>query len=65
MNTPELPRPLWRKSTYSGGDEGECIELAPLDGRVGIRDSKNPSAGHLTLTRQTFAALITRLAARP
>ncbi|MER6813757.1 DUF397 domain-containing protein [Spirillospora sp. NPDC000708] len=54
----------WRKSSYSGGDEGECVEVADLNGHVGVRDSKNPDAGHLTLTRRDFAALLTRLAQR-
>ncbi|MFB4303310.1 DUF397 domain-containing protein [Actinomadura sp. NTSP31] len=52
----------WRKSTHSGGNEGECVEVADLDGHIGVRDSKNPAAGHLTLTRRDFTALLTRLA---
>ena len=51
----------WRKSTHSGGDEGECVEVADLNGHVGVRDSKNPDAGHLTLTRRDFADLLARL----
>ncbi|MEU9842514.1 DUF397 domain-containing protein [Actinomadura sp. NPDC048032] len=61
MTTP----PYWRKSTHSGPDEGECIEVADLDGHIGIRDSKNPAAGHLTLTRQRFTSLLVHLASRP
>ena len=40
----------WRKSSYS--TEGEaCVEIAHADGSpvVGIRDSKKPTAGHLTV----------------
>ncbi|HEU5025831.1 MAG TPA: DUF397 domain-containing protein [Spirillospora sp.] len=51
----------WRKSTHSGADEGNCVEVADLDGQVGVRDSKAPAAGHLTLTRQDFAALLAQL----
>ncbi|MFB4303311.1 DUF397 domain-containing protein [Actinomadura sp. NTSP31] len=65
MNTPQLPRVHWRKSTHSGADEGNCIEVADLEGHIGVRDSKNPAAGHLTLTRRNFAALLTRLASQP
>ncbi|MBO2459317.1 DUF397 domain-containing protein [Actinomadura violacea] len=61
MSTPALIQPAWRKSSHSGGNEGNCVELADLDGRVGVRDSKNPTAGHLTLTRHEFAALLTHL----
>jgi hypothetical protein len=46
----EFGHSQWRKSTFSG-TEGECVEIAHADGSpvVGIRDSKNPTAGHLTL----------------
>jgi hypothetical protein len=61
MNTREPGRTHWRKSSHSGGDEGNCVEIADLDGRIGVRDSKNPEAGHLTLTRQGFADLLAQL----
>ncbi|MBO2459311.1 DUF397 domain-containing protein [Actinomadura sp. LCR2-06] len=32
--------------------------MGGLGGRVGIRDSKNPDAGHPTLSRRGFAALL-------
>ncbi|POM27157.1 hypothetical protein BTM25_15680 [Actinomadura rubteroloni] len=49
----------WRKSSRSEGSvNGACVELAGLSGVVGVRDSKNPDAGHLTLPRETFAALV-------
>ncbi|MFD0689047.1 DUF397 domain-containing protein [Actinomadura fibrosa] len=60
MSTSGLPQPRWRKSSHSGAHEGECVEVADLNGRVGIRDSKNPAAGQLTLTRQHFTALLAR-----
>lgn len=60
MNTPDLTQPTWRKSSHSGGHEGDCVEIADLNGHVGIRDSKNPDSGHLVLTRRNFAALLSR-----
>ncbi|WP_040791522.1 DUF397 domain-containing protein [Nocardia paucivorans] len=40
----------WFKSSYSGGND-ECVEVAWLgDGRVGIRDSKNPVGPALVFT---------------
>ncbi|MEO3765132.1 DUF397 domain-containing protein [Streptomyces sp. B8F3] len=52
----------WVKSTYSGGEGGECIEWAPeharVTGEVLVRDSKDPHGPHLTLTRDGFAALV-------
>jgi hypothetical protein len=38
----------WRKSSHSGTEEHTCVELAKLDVSVGIRDSVDPDAGHLT-----------------
>ncbi|WP_067636291.1 DUF397 domain-containing protein [Actinomadura latina] len=65
MRAPELTQSIWRKSSYSGGNEGNCVEIADLNDRVGIRDSKNPTAPHLTVTRQGFAALLTHLTSQP
>ncbi|TDD79817.1 DUF397 domain-containing protein [Actinomadura rubrisoli] len=62
MNTPEPPQTRWRKSTHSGANEGECVEIADLNGHIGIRDSKTPHSGHLTLTRRNFTTLLTHLA---
>jgi hypothetical protein len=39
--TPETGRVRWRKSSRSGGTNGNCVELAHTLGAV--RDSKNPT----------------------
>ncbi|GAA1157179.1 hypothetical protein GCM10009654_11340 [Streptomyces hebeiensis] len=31
----------WRKSTYSGGSNGDCLEVADGHPTVPVRDSKN------------------------
>ncbi|MDQ3405282.1 MAG: DUF397 domain-containing protein [Actinomycetota bacterium] len=55
----------WRKSTFSGDGGtggGECVEAAWLDGgRFGLRDSKNPDAGTLTLPHTGMTALLTKI----
>ncbi|TWP50626.1 DUF397 domain-containing protein [Lentzea tibetensis] len=43
----------WRKSSYSGGQESDCLEVAP--GRV--RDSKNPGPV-LDFSRTAFAGFV-------
>lgn len=50
----------WRKSSYSGQD-GKCVELAGLPGRIAVRDSKNPDGPALAFTRQEIAALFDRI----
>ncbi|WP_339154937.1 DUF397 domain-containing protein [Actinomadura luteofluorescens] len=51
----------WRKSSYSGGANDEhCVELGRLARGVGIgvRDSKDPDGGYLTLSGVQFACLV-------
>lgn len=53
--------PVWRKSSRSGSGAGggqDCVEVAALAEGCGIRDSKAPDAGHLTLSAENFAQLI-------
>jgi predicted metal-dependent enzyme (double-stranded beta helix superfamily) len=48
----------WRKSSHSGTQEGDCVELVDLGTTVGIRDSKMPHADHLILPTEGFARLV-------
>lgn len=45
----DLSGAAWRKSTYSGGNGGQCVQVAAIPGRrdetgriCAVRDSKNP-----------------------
>ncbi|MFF0445530.1 DUF397 domain-containing protein [Streptomyces sp. NPDC004609] len=50
----------WSKSTYSGDNGGDCVEVASgLTNVVAVRDSKNPSGPHLHLTPSAFTGLLT------
>jgi Domain of unknown function (DUF397) len=35
----------WRKSSYSGGSGGNCVEVADQAGRVLVRDTKEKGTG--------------------
>jgi hypothetical protein len=52
----------WKKSSYSSGTGGNCVEVAalPTGGRA-IRDSKNPTGGMLLLTPTQWRDLATSL----
>jgi hypothetical protein len=57
----------WRKSSHSGGiSDQQCVELGrlALGSGIGVRDSKDPDAGHLTLTGAQFADLVAVLKRR-
>ena len=36
----------WRKSSYSGGQGGNCVEVAERDGMILVRDTKDPGHVH-------------------
>jgi hypothetical protein len=46
----DLTRAEWRKSTKSGGNGGNCVEVARnLPSVVAVRDSKDPHGPKLTV----------------
>ncbi|WP_405140097.1 DUF397 domain-containing protein [Sphaerisporangium sp. NBC_01403] len=55
--TLELEAAVWRKSTWSGPDGGNCVEVAKLSGgRRGVRDSKNVTGPALVFTGRQWNA---------
>ena len=49
----------WRKSTRSGGNGGDCVEVADnLPGVVAVRDSKDPHGPTLTFTPTAWTSFI-------
>jgi len=55
----DLSRAAWRKSTYSGS--GNCIEAAPVQGMIAVRDSAAPGSSALAFTAQAWTAFTTAL----
>ncbi|MDW6059743.1 DUF397 domain-containing protein [Streptomyces sp. FXJ1.4098] len=53
-NALDLSRAEWVKSSYSSGDEGQCVEFAPgiaaTAGVVPVRDSKHPAGPALVFS---------------
>ena len=55
----DLSRAVWRKSSYSGGNGGQCVEVAQdLPALVAVRDSKDPDGGRLILTPAAWTAFV-------
>ncbi|MEU9013044.1 DUF397 domain-containing protein [Streptomyces sp. NPDC048479] len=48
-STPEIPAGAWFKSSYSGANTSECVEVAVVVGDLAVRDSKVPSGPRLAL----------------
>ncbi|MBL3668633.1 DUF397 domain-containing protein [Streptomyces sp. M2CJ-2] len=56
---PDLTAAVWRKSTYSDGGGGDCLELADnIPGTVPVRDSKNPTGTTLLIGTSAWAAFV-------
>ncbi|GAA2667148.1 MULTISPECIES: DUF397 domain-containing protein [Actinosynnema] len=51
----------WRKSSYSGGNGGDCVELAQTPAHLLVRDSKNPGGPVLGFGHEAFAGFVTAL----
>jgi Domain of unknown function (DUF397) len=51
----DLTKAVFRKSSYSGSNGGNCVEVAVnVPGVVAIRDSKNPDGPALVLDPVPF-----------
>jgi hypothetical protein len=48
----------WRKSTYSNGSGGECVEVADLARGQAVRDSKHPEGPILVFTKGGWQAFV-------
>lgn len=48
----------WFKSTYSAGDGGECVEVATSEQAVSVRDSKDVTRPHLSVSHPGWARFV-------
>ncbi|MEV6317092.1 DUF397 domain-containing protein [Streptomyces sp. NPDC051776] len=57
--TQDLSTADWRRSSYSNGAGGECVEVADgCPGVVPVRDSKDPHGPALLFTNSAWTAFI-------
>jgi hypothetical protein len=59
-----IDRAQWRKSSYSGGNGGNCLEIASLpDDSRAVRDSKDPEGPKLVFAPATWRTFTTAVKA--
>jgi hypothetical protein len=52
----------WRKSSYSGGGNGECVEVGDgIPGLTPVRDSKDPEGPALAFSTDAWTSFLTAL----
>ncbi|MFF2363297.1 DUF397 domain-containing protein [Streptomyces sp. NPDC058122] len=49
---------VWFKSSYSGAEGGECVEVAADTGVVHIRDSKAAAGPVIRVSREAWAGFV-------
>jgi Domain of unknown function (DUF397) len=59
----DLSRAVWQKSSRSGGNGGQCVEVARnLPGIVAVRDSKDPAGGAMVVSREEWRGFMREIA---
>ncbi len=49
---------VWRKSSFTGGDGTNCVEVALPPEAAAVRDSKDRSGPVLVMPRESWARLL-------
>jgi len=63
MTRHDLSSATWIKSSYSGANGGDCIEIAPgFPATVPVRDSKTPDGPVLLVSYRAWSAFVTGVA---
>ncbi|KUL53486.1 DUF397 domain-containing protein [Streptomyces sp. NRRL S-1521] len=55
---PYIGQLVWRRSSYSSEEGGECVELAARPGKVHVRDSKDTTRTALTVGATAWTAFV-------
>jgi hypothetical protein len=48
----------WRKSSYSGGAQNECVEVAPTEETAAVRDTKHRAQGHIFVSTMSWTSFL-------
>jgi hypothetical protein len=52
---------MWRTSSYSGGQGGNCVQVAPRPRGVAVRDSKDTPGPMLTFPHEVWLGFVAGL----
>ncbi|MFE7520825.1 DUF397 domain-containing protein [Streptomyces halstedii] len=56
----------WRRSSYSNGQGGDCVEVADgFPGMLPVRDSKHPQGPALVFVASAWSAFVNEVKANP
>ncbi|MFD6322230.1 DUF397 domain-containing protein [Streptomyces sp. NPDC058442] len=61
MNTEQSTQLNWFKSTYSGDEGGECVEVATDAIVIHVRDSKERGGPRLAFARSAWSGFVADL----
>ncbi|MFJ6859050.1 DUF397 domain-containing protein [Streptomyces werraensis] len=61
MNTEQSAQLNWFKSSYSGDEGGECVEIAADVAAIHVRDSKERGGPRLAFTRSAWSGFVASL----
>jgi hypothetical protein len=53
----------WRKSSYSGNNGGDCVEIGDAAYLIAVRDSKDPDGARLAFGREAWEAFAAKVKA--
>ncbi|MBP0458234.1 DUF397 domain-containing protein [Streptomyces montanisoli] len=60
----ETPGTRWFKSSYSGSNDNDCVEVAAATHAVLVRDSKNATGPRLTFAASAWVEFVGHAAGR-
>ncbi|MDX3457485.1 DUF397 domain-containing protein [Streptomyces sp. ME02-8801-2C] len=58
VHPPHLDQLVWRKSSYSSEEGGECVEVAVRPAKVHVRDSKDTTRTALAVQPTAWTAFV-------
>ncbi|WP_200871995.1 DUF397 domain-containing protein [Actinomadura welshii] len=54
----------WRKSSWTGSQGNDCVEIGLVQHMVAVRDSKDPEGPVITFEARAWSAFLSTLKAR-